>query len=387
MKTFAPIKQSVFLSSLSEALHAAIIMAIGMGFGRFAFTAVYPHMVEEGLLTVHGASLAASANYAGYLIGALLCIRVRPHNAQSISILSIAGTAICLAALAVLDAQWEVVALRGVAGVFSAMSMVAGSIWLFEHRQQSHRAPLLYGGVGVGIALSAELLVLATSFGMHSRGMWLILASVSAVLGMLATRGLLAGAHSPTASVFPKASKSQKDAKPVVLVLMYTLAGFGYIVTATYLPLLVKTALPELNSAHVWAIFGLGAAPSCLLWHRVHERLGTRLALMLNLLIQAIGVVLPVVANNAIGYLLCALLVGGTFVGTVTIAMPAAQRIAKKSRGNLMAMMTIMYGLGQIAWPVLSTTLYRYSHTFSYSLIAAASALAAAAVAAFALEG
>lgn len=51
--------------NLRPAIDAALIMAIGMGFGRFAFTAIYPHMVEEGVLSLHGGSLAASANYAG----------------------------------------------------------------------------------------------------------------------------------------------------------------------------------------------------------------------------------------------------------------------------------------------------------------------------------
>ncbi len=45
---------------------------IGMGYGRFAFTGVLPLMLNEGLLTLHEGNLAASANYAGYLVGALL---------------------------------------------------------------------------------------------------------------------------------------------------------------------------------------------------------------------------------------------------------------------------------------------------------------------------
>ena len=55
---------------LRAAIAAAVILAIGMGFGRFAFTAIYPHMVTEGVLSLRDGSLAASANYAGYLLGA-----------------------------------------------------------------------------------------------------------------------------------------------------------------------------------------------------------------------------------------------------------------------------------------------------------------------------
>ncbi len=168
---------------------------------------------------------------------------------------------------------------------------------------------------------------------------------------------------------------SRDTVRQVPLVMIYGIAGFGYIITATYLPLLVKTALPDLDSAHVWAVFGLGAAPSCLLWHRVHRRLGTRKALALNLGIQAFGVVLPVIVPNSLGYLCSALLVGGTFMGTVTIAMPAAQRIAHQARGNLLAKMTLSYGVGQIIGPLAASSLYAINHSFNTSLWVAGTAL------------
>ncbi len=59
------------------ALAGSIVLMIGMGYGRFAFTGVLPLMLNEGLLTLHEGNLAASANYAGYLVGALLLARVQ----------------------------------------------------------------------------------------------------------------------------------------------------------------------------------------------------------------------------------------------------------------------------------------------------------------------
>ncbi|MFL9867053.1 YbfB/YjiJ family MFS transporter [Paraburkholderia fungorum] len=367
-------------ASLRPAIDAALIMAVGMGFGRFAFTAIYPHMVEEGLLSLHGGSLAASANYAGYLLGALLAIRAQAHSAHRLCLWSMAGTALCLAVLCVLDSTWMVVAVRGIAGVFSALAMVAASLWLLEHRRLLHRAPLLYAGVGIGIAVSAELLVAGAHAGLHSKGLWLLLGVTSLIIGLAATPGLVAHGSATLGSASGSTSGKQKAVKPWPLVAIYGLAGLGYIVTATYLPLLVRSSLPNVDAAHVWAVFGLGAAPSCFLWHRIHERLGTRAALLINLIIQAAGVALPTIAQSAAGYLLSALLVGGTFMGTVTIAMPAAQRVASKVRGNLMAIMTVVYGIGQIAGPMAANALHAQSHTFSSSLVAAAGTLVVAAV-------
>ncbi|WP_258000769.1 YbfB/YjiJ family MFS transporter [Janthinobacterium sp. ROICE36] len=362
-------------SRLRAAIAAAAILAIGMGFGRFAFTAIYPHMLAEGVLKLNDASLAASANYAGYLLGAILAMRARAHSAHRLCLWSVAGTALCLGVLALTMPVWLIVAVRGVAGVFSALAMVAASLWLLQQRRHARGAPLLYAGVGVGIAVSAELLVLAAQLGWHSAGMWLLLAGVSVLAGLAAAPAIAASGQA-TLAVPPQAAASTlAPVAPVPLVLLYGLAGFGYIVTATYLPVLVGTALPGLNAAHVWAVFGLGAAPSCFLWHRLHERLGTRQALRLNLLLQALGVALPVLAPSAIGYLLSAILVGGTFVGTVTIAMPAAQRAAVKAGANMMAIMTLVYGVGQIIGPVLAGSLYAQSHSFNNALLAAAGAL------------
>ncbi len=364
---------------LRSAAEAALILVIGMGFGRFAFTAIYPLMVEEGVITLQGGSIAASANYAGYLLGALLLMWARSHRANLLCVVATLGTAACLAVLAMLTSVWAIVVVRLLAGVLSAVAMVAGSLWLFEHRAQFAGAPLLYAGVGVGIALSAELLVLGGQFGLHSGGMWLLLGAPAFVLSLLALPGLL---FSPAVAAGLSADSARSSAPSVAavpLVLLYGLAGLGYIVTATYLPVQVRDSFPDLNAAHVWAVFGLGAAPSCFLWHQVHERLGTRAALRLNLLIQACGVSLPVLLPSTIGFTLSALLVGGTFMGTVTIAMPAAQRAARQGGANLMAIMTLAYGVGQILGPLMADRLHAVFLSFNSVLLAAAAALLLAA--------
>ncbi|MGE8548943.1 MAG: YbfB/YjiJ family MFS transporter [Alcaligenes sp.] len=357
------------------AIEAALVMAIGMGFGRFAFTAIYPHMVEENLLSLRDGSLAASANYAGYLLGALLAFRLRARTAHRLCLWASAGTAACLAVLGAVESVAIILAVRGLAGVFSALAIVAASLWLLERQQQMHRAPLLYAGVGLGIALSSELLAAGAGAGLDSKALWLLLGAVSAAMSAAIAPGLLSGA-APGRTTRLAAAQTPPPVRPGPLVAIYGLAGFGYIITATYLPLLARAALPELDAAHVWAVFGLGAAPSCFLWHRLHMRLGTRSALATNLGAQALGVMLPVAAHHAAAYLLSALLVGGTFMGTVTIAMPAA-RLADQARGNLMAAMTLVYGIGQIVGPMAANALFAVNGTLDGSLWAAGAALLA----------
>lgn len=367
-------------SPLRAAVDAALVMLIGMGFGRFAFTALYPQMVGEGLISLAEGSWAASVNYAGYLLGALLGMRARAASAHKLCLWSMLGTAFCLAILGVLPSAPVLILVRGIAGVFSALAMIAASLWLLEQRRQARSAPLLYAGVGAGIAVSAELLALGTWAGLHSGGLWLLLGGVSLLVGLLAARGLMATGPASVPDSQPVDAAPLAPVRSMPLVVLYGLAGFGYIITATYLPTLVRSALPDLDPAHVWAVFGAGAAPSCFLWYRLHHRIGTRHALFWNLLLQAIGVIIPVFLANAAGYLLSAALVGATFTGTVTIAMPAAQRIARRTNAKLVARMTLVYGAGQIAGPLVAGALYSHSHSFSLSLAAAATALAAAGV-------
>lgn len=367
-------------TALLETIAAALMLSIGMGFGRFAYTGMYPLMVRDGLLTVSSGSFAASANYAGYLAGALLISRSPASAAASLCRIGLAGTVLCLAMLGIDLTPISIAIIRFGAGVLSAMLMVSASAWLFQVVGNMRGAPLLYAGVGTGIMVSAELIGAGNVFSMHSHGLWLVLAAAAGVVSAFAWRIVSEYQARPKPVATQSAGSEAGGAlRPWPLILIYGLAGFGYIVTATYLPLFVRNAVGQVDPIHIWAVFGLGAAPSCFLWHTLHVRLGTRRALALNLAVQAVGVVLPVISLSPLFCLASSLLVGGTFVGTVTIAMPAARRLATAVRFNIFATMTASYGVGQIAGPILSDVLYRQAHSFNLPLLAAGSALAVAA--------
>lgn len=357
-----------------NALSAMCVMAIGMGIGRFSFTAIYPYMLDEQLLDLTQGSVAASFNYLGYLIGAILAVKIRVHHSHHLSLWSVIGTSACLLLMAVIQHPYLIILVRGIAGLFSALAIVSASLWLLEHCKQTNQAPVLYSGVGVGIAFSSELIALGHSLPLTSQGLWGALGIVSLIIGILISYHMVNGKTVMPASVNMTGEELAKtDSR--YLVFIYGLSGFGYIITATYLPVLVKMAIPDIEVAHIWAVFGLGAIPSCFIWHKIKHRMGNKWALTVNLLIQAIGVILPVLVASPISYMASALLVGGTFMGTVTIALPMAQKISKQSKGNLVAVMTIVYGIGQIFGPLAASSLFSLSNNFSASLLLAAAAL------------
>lgn len=339
------------------ALAGSIVLMIGMGYGRFAFTGVLPLMLNEGLLTLHEGNLAASANYAGYLVGALL--------------------------LAWVSSPWTIITLRAVAGALSAITLIAGSLWLLEHMGHHHGAPLLYAGVGLGIFISAEGIALGHALSLTSQQIWLLCALCAGLLLALAIRWLLTppAALVRVSHVETSLPASGSDTRRAAwrLLMVYGLAGFGYIITATYLPLFLSGSLQSVDPVHLWALFGLAAAPSCLIWHKLVLKWGYRQALTRNLLVQALGVILPACSASLLFCVLSALLVGFTFMGTVTIALPKAKSLSHQVSFNMIAAMTALYGVGQIAGPLIAGALYQIAASFNPALYAAALALLIAA--------
>lgn len=361
----------------TTALAGALVLAIGMGFGRFAFTGLYPLMVAEQQISVEAGSYAASANYAGYLIGALLLSLWPTRSSRAMCALAVVTTAALLALLGLPLSPLHIILVRGLAGVSSAIAMVAAAQWLLHDRGLPHKAATLFAGVGIGILLSAEIIAAGHAAALPSRSVWLLLGGVSLILGSVAL-WLQARAERDERPPISEATAISGLLGPYRLTIVYGLAGFGYIITATYLPLLVRNALGSVDPAHIWALFGLGAVPSCFLWHALHRRWGSNISLAANLGVQAVGVVLPVL-HHPVAYVASALIVGGTFVGTVTIALPAARKVAALVRFNMIAVMTLAYGAGQIAGPFVANALYLSSGSFDASLLLAGLVLLTAA--------
>lgn len=154
-------KQRPERQALWLALAGAVVLIIGMGYGRFAYTGILPVMLNEQILSLRQGNLAASVNYAGYLIGALLLSKARPADSTRLTLASVACTLVCLALLAWVSSPSGIILIRGLAGVLSAVTMIAASLWLLQHMQHHHGAPVLFSGVGMGIFLSAEGISLA----------------------------------------------------------------------------------------------------------------------------------------------------------------------------------------------------------------------------------
>lgn len=118
-------------------------LAVAMGIGRFAFTPILPLMLEEGRLSLGSGGMLASANYIGYLVGALgaTVISIKPERAIPLGMLLIGCATVAMA----LDMPLPVwLLLRCIAGIASAWVLISVSAWSLN-ALASYERPLLNG--------------------------------------------------------------------------------------------------------------------------------------------------------------------------------------------------------------------------------------------------
>ena len=393
---------------LRIALAGLLCLATAMGIGRFAFTPLLPMMLNDGVIDLLGASVLASANYLGYLVGALLCtfqpwlwrrFGGLPQVAASTWVRAgLAATSLLTLGMALhFPALWPV--LRFAAGVASAFVFIFTSGWCLSQLAARHASGLggvMYAGPGAGITFSGLLASGMVSLHWTASTGWLILGVLACGLTAVvwptfyknaapAPLRVAVSSHSatPSASGLPDTTADRKQM--LLLALAYGLAGFGYIITATFLPVIARQALPGSQWLDMfWPLFGLSVMAGALLTTRISLKGDLRYLLAGCYVVQALGVGVTVWSPTLFGFVAGSLLLGAPFTAITFFAMQEVRRLRPLAASSTMGLLTAVYGLGQIAGPPLVALLLINSNSlgegFTLSLEIAAATLVAGAV-------
>lgn len=368
------------------ALGGLLAFAAALGIGRFVYTPILPFMAEAIPLSGSEAGLLASANFAGYLAGALAA--ATPWLRGSRRAWLMAGLAVSAATTVATGASAALPALvpiRFAGGVASALVMVFAASVVFERLASSGQARLSaipFAGVGVGIALSAALVSLVAASGLGWRAQWIAagvvaFAAVPCVALMVPPDGGDGGG-----SLRP--ARMTVSVRLAALIAAYGLFGFGYVITATFLVAIVRGS-PDLRPLEpvIWIAFGLAAIPSVALWSALGRRIGIFAAYAAASAVEAVGVAASVLVPNALGAAAAALFLGGTFMGLTALGLIGARSLSEADPRRVLALMTGAFGAGQIVGPSLGGMLFDRTGSFTAaSLLAALALLVAAALAA-----
>lgn len=359
----------------------AVSLAVAMGIGRFAFTPLLPMMLDDGVIDLQAASWLASANYLGYLAGALLCTfqpwiwaRVRHLPAVHAPTLvrgGLVATGVLTLGMALpLPALWPL--LRFAAGVASAIVFVFTSGWCLAQLARLDATPLggvMYTGPGAGIVVSGLFASAMVSWHWRAATGWLILGvlawALSAVVWGVFGRGTLPPPGGPiggAAPVGPAPAAVHGRTEVGCLALAYGLAGFGYIITATFLPVIARHALPDAPGLDMfWPLFGLGIVLGALFATRLPAAGDQRVLLAASYLVQAGGIAVSLWLPSLAGFAIGSLMLGLPFTAITFFAMREVRRIRPHAVPSTIGLLTALYGIGQIVGPPLVAWLLKHS--------------------------
>jgi MFS family permease len=393
---------------LAIAATCALALAIAMGIGRFAFTPLLPMMLKDGVVDLPGASFLASANYLGYLVGALLCTfqpviwsrfpRLPPVASTTWLRGGLVATCVLTLGMALhLPALWPW--LRFLAGVASAFVLIFTSAWCLvglADRNASNLGGFMFTGPGAGIAITGVLASGMVALHWRAAVGWLIFGVLACALTALTWRTFDIKAVTPatgrpqsaTASLTTPISTPVKIVSRGYMMLLaftYGLDGLGYIITATFLPVIARQVMPGSPWLDLfWPLFGLAVIAGALLSTRISLKGDLRYVLAAGFMMQAIGVITTVWWPTSLGFALGSFLLGLPFTAITFFAMQEVRRLKPNSVASYTGLLTAVYGLGQIAGPPMAAWMLSRSTTvgqgFNVALEIAASSLVLGAV-------
>lgn len=369
------------------ALGGLFALAGALGIGRFIYTPILPSMVEALGQSKSEAGLIASANFIGYLVGALAAASPRLGSRTSGTLVAaLVVSALTTAAMALPSTLVPFLALRFGGGIASAFALVLSSALVLERLAASghgHLSAVHFAGVGIGIAASAVLTWLLESEGAGWRAMWVgggMLALATAVAAATLIKSDQAVAIATTTN------GGRANPRLAVLAVAYGLFGFGYVITATFIVAIVRGA-PELRSLEplIWLTVGLVAIPSVAIWVGLARRIGAIRAYACACIVQALGVMLSVVTPSAAALLIAAALLGGTFMGLTALGLIGARQLSAADPRRSLALLTAAFGVGQIIGPVVAGYGFDVTGSFFAPSVLAAAGLCIACVLALAI--
>ena len=125
----------------------------------------------------------------------------------------------------------------------------------------------------------------------------------------------------------------------------------------------------------IWLLVGVFATFSNPLWGRIARDIGEFKMLIGLVILQAVGMFLPILIPGALGLYGNAIILGATFVGIVSMTLGIIKEINPNYSNLLIGMATLAYAVGQFLGPLVTVALAGKSDNFNAGLAVAGGGL------------
>jgi predicted MFS family arabinose efflux permease len=353
------------------------VLAATVGIGRFVYTPILPRMTEDLGMTKGTASLLASANFAGYFAGALVAARpvlggLRRHRMLG----GLAGSAATTAGMAFVSSASAFAVLRFAGGVASALALVFASALVLDRLNEARRpefAALHFTGPGGGIAASAALSP-RTPRGAAAGDCF---GSPAVSCRSLRSPGPRHSYRSVPSHPGPMGYRRHGAAGASRRWRLPT--GFSALGTSS--PGRFSSPSSAGRPRYAFSSHTSGSSSAFpgyrrwFFWTSVGERIGISQAFAIACVAEAAGVVASVLWTTPAGVFVAAGLFGGTIMGITALGLIAGRRLTSGDPRGTLAILTAVFGIGQIVGPAFAGAVYDTTGSFVLPSMAAAGAL------------
>ncbi|SUB81365.1 Protein of uncharacterised function (DUF1228) [Pragia fontium] len=365
--------------ALRIAFSGFIALVVAMGIGRFAFTPQVPLMLAEGQFSLTGAGIVAAFNYLGYLCGSYDAMRASRHVEYRLWGGILGAVLLTLLSAVVSGIYWHSL-IRFAIGWASGWGLVMVAAWTNERLitlGKPNLAAAVFAGPGVGIFLSGMLAVMFHTLGWNAQMAWFGYGSVALILVVCVAvnfprKGELHRGDAPAQPALVMTRPLKR------LVISYSLAGFGYILPATFLSQMAAQRFPDsLFAQFVWPVFGAASVVGIIIgiMTRHYFSTPTPVRLAIALWLQALGVLCAELIPGISGLVMGAILVGGGFLCVVQLSLQYGRELAPNYARYMAGLLTTGYAVGQLVGPMLSALSTALTHRLEPALYIAAAGL------------
>jgi MFS family permease len=345
---------------------------IGLGVARFAFTGLIPAMLED-YLSIKFVGILASLNFAGYLAGSILSVFIKDINIKVYLyrfgiILAIITTFVLVYSKN--ETLWIISRILG--GFAGAMALVVGSAIVMQKLKIESKTKAMgihFSGIGFSILTTDLIARYILSLGYSWEEAWNSLAFYAIILSIYSLYILSFDKEVKQNQVKQKFDFSIFTPFVILLIMAYFAEGVGFVVQATFLPDIINNLEGlEGYGGITWTLVGLAGIPSSIIWMRLAHKYGSVNIIIIALLLQTIGILIPAFSQNLYLNLLSGVLYGGTFIGLVALFMNLGGQLSNGNPVVLMGALTTSYGIGQVIAPLYSVYFIEKFGTYDYSL-------------------